>query len=105
VRSCLFFVDILSCPVASFVHRKVYGINSRLLFAVEVFLGIDVFTRFSLRHGRIARDGHGLPKVSLGPPCATLLHPYGHFRGGSSLTHLDTPRRTPMVCDLCTIVE
>jgi hypothetical protein len=54
-----------------------------------------------LIHRRMARGGHGLPTVSLGPPYPTLLHPaggpplkrpYGLFMGDP----LVTPRRTPM---------
>jgi hypothetical protein len=66
------------------------------------------------RHGRMARGGHGLPKVSPVPampypslPCGwatteTALQPFlawpTHRAGGlrSSSTPLDNPRRTPM---------
>jgi hypothetical protein len=64
-------------------------------------------------HRRIARGGHGLPKVSPGLPCVTLLRPagrpplkqpYGYFRGDRPIGQasaavfnpLDTPRHTPM---------
>jgi hypothetical protein len=62
--------------------------------------------------GRMARGGHGLPKVSPGPAMRDTsiargkATPYGHFRGGPPagraacsrlLPFLDTPRGTPML--------
>jgi hypothetical protein len=54
------------------------------------------------RHGRMARGGHGLPKVSPGPaqpdpymPCGWPAYRAGGLRLSS--TPLDTPRCTPML--------
>jgi hypothetical protein len=69
----------------------------------------------SWKHGRMARGGHELPKVSPGPAipypsthCSRVIleTPYGCFMGGpplragnllSTFTTLDTPRHMPMV--------
>jgi hypothetical protein len=66
-------------------------------------------------HGRMARGGHGLPKVSSGPtmpdpstPCGQAipelnLRPFQGWPARSAIgqcpssTPLDTPRRTPML--------
>jgi hypothetical protein len=66
-------------------------------------------------HGRMARGGHGLPKVSLGPAMPNLSMPCGQATTEKALqplqgwpaykvswlrpfsTPLDIPRRTPMV--------
>jgi hypothetical protein len=64
--------------------------------SVIVYLKILHCMRFE-NHGRMARGGHGLPKVSLGP---TMTDPYTPcaLQGGrpaASSTPLDTPRHTP----------
>jgi hypothetical protein len=50
----------------------------------------------SYYHGRMARGGHGIPKVSLGlaMPCRQTTPRLGSLRQSS--TPLDTPRRMPM---------
>jgi hypothetical protein len=79
--------------------------------------------RTSCRHGRMAKGGHGLPKVSPWPakpyrstPCGratykTTLQPFQRWparrAGGlrSSSTPLDTPRRTPMPAGILEGIE
>jgi hypothetical protein len=74
--------------------------------------------RFGEFHGRMARDGHGLPQVSPGPamPCLSTTRRWATpetaswaFQGWvthraaslrPSSTPLDTPRRTPMANSL-----
>jgi hypothetical protein len=55
------------------------------------------------RRGRMARGGHGLPKVSLGP---AMPDPYGRFRGdlpatGRTACSRLLPVRTPHAVRLC----
>jgi hypothetical protein len=67
------------------------------LVAVRVFV-VSVLLVYGFTHGRMARGGHGLPKVSIGHAMPDPSRPAGetHVKRPSS-THLDTPRRTPMV--------
>jgi hypothetical protein len=57
-------------------------------------------------HGRTARGGHGLPKVSFGPPCPTLKRPAGGpllkqpdgcFRGGPPIRRVALAIFFPLV--------
>jgi hypothetical protein len=85
-------------------------------YLINAFLNVFIFRKKSLctKHGRMARDGHGLPIVSLGPAMPYPSTPYGRatpetasrlFHGWQSSTPLDTPRRTLMARSFNTFLK
>jgi hypothetical protein len=92
--------NISSCLLCFFIYYNLFQLCGQFLRRLYPILRFSGFTesdffliqsrRITLRsrrpininvskHGRMARGGHGLPKVSLRPamPCPTLLRPAG----------------------------
>jgi hypothetical protein len=85
---------IKNCIQESKKHITLVSFFIKLIFSVSK-------ERMELSsHGYMARGGHGLPKVSLGPAMSYLStlpkQLYGMASNLQPSTLLDTPRRTPM---------